>query len=98
MTCDVSLSFYENNPTVKIDKYRRLFDNVNNEDLFEDFNNIDWNYLVYTKPCIDPAVNNLSEIIENLLENHAPLIKIPDRKLKYCSKPWIDTELQAEIH
>ena len=50
---------------------------------------------VYTEPCIDTAVDNLSE---NLLENHVPLIKIPNRKLKYCSKPWVDTELQAEIH
>ena len=91
-------NFYEHNPAKKVERYRRIFDDIDTSKLFSDFNDMDWESLVYSQTCIDTAVSNLNVNIASLLENHAPLVKISNRKLKYCSKPWIDKELQAEIH
>ncbi len=81
----------------KQDVYRRNLNNVDISNLTNDFTVRDWNKLVYNEPNIDIAVDNLINKTEYLLDIHAPLLRIPNRKLKYCTKPWIDKELQDKI-
>ena len=82
----------------KVDVYKRKIDTVDSNSLIQDFNNYDWNNLVYDVLDVDTAVDNLVNSLEELLDIHAPLTKIPTRKVKYCFKPWIDKELQDLIH
>ena len=71
---------------------------MNTQALTNDFNNLNWDYLVYQQTNLDVAVDNLIYSLKKLLDTHAPLCKlrkVPARKVKYCYKPW--TELQALI-
>ncbi len=90
-------NFLENISTQKNEVYRRNIREVNAEKLYDDFNGINWNILVFNEPNLDTAVENLVNSLEDLLESHAPLNKISKRKQKYLSKPWIDFNTVTEI-
>ena len=77
--------------------YRRFFNNINEDEIHEDIDNYDWDKLVYNEPNLDTASDNLTNKIVDLADKHAPLTKVPNRKMKYCHKPWIDKELLLEI-
>ena len=77
--------------------YRRHFNNVNLENLNNEFENKDWTKLVYNEPNLDRATENVTNIIDDLLEKYVPLEKVPKRKIKYCQKPWIDKEMLKTI-
>ena len=83
--------------TDKPDIYRRNINDIDQENLIADFNNFDWNSLVFNEPNLDNGVENLLAKIDTLLEKHAPLKKVSKRKQKYCQKPWIDRELLEDI-
>ena len=90
-------SFIEKTDKEKPDIYRRNMNNINNTKLNEDFQKIDWGGLVYYEPNLDIASENLINELDKLIEIHAPLKKVSKRKQKYCTKPWIDKEMQAEL-
>ena len=70
---------------------------IDNTNLIYDFNNNDWNGLVYSEANLDAACEQVVTNIETLIDKHAPLKRISKRKLKYFNKPWIDEELLLEI-
>lgn len=77
--------------------YRRNLKNIDNTNLIYDFNNNDWNDLVYTEANLDAACEQVVTNIETLIDKHAPLKRISKRRLKYFNKPWIDKELLSDI-
>ena len=77
--------------------YRRNFDNIDIDNLNDDFNNYDWDSLVYSNKNLDEAVRNLDNVLTELCDNHAPMQKMSNRKKKYCSKPYIDKALVTDI-
>ena len=77
--------------------YRRNFKNIDNEQLNNDIDNINWYTKVVTETNIDKCFENIIDETYNLLDNHAPLIEVSHRKAKYCYKPWIDPQLLTEI-
>ena len=87
-------SSQNNNPD---EVYRRNFKNIDQENLLQDVYNIDWTSLVYTVSDIDSATENFVNEIESLLDKHAPLRKVSNRKMKHFYKPWIDKQLLEEI-
>ena len=96
-TFTIHKDYFSDCDTRKDDIFRRKINNVNTHALTNDFNNLNWDNLVYQQPSLDTAVDNLIDSLEKLLDSHAPLRKVPTRKVKYCYKPWIDKELQAQI-
>ncbi len=90
-------SFHEFTAIQKPDIYRRNIRDIDVENLSNDFNNIDWNTLVYNEANIDIAADNIVSSLDALLESHAPLNKISKRKQKYVLKPWIDQSTVADI-
>ena len=70
---------------------------INHDSLNSGFNNINWENLVYNEQNLDLASNNTISSLETLLDTHAPLYKLPSRKIKYYNKPWIDKELLTLI-
>ena len=77
--------------------YRRNIKKINTDQLDEDLNKIDWDKTVFSEPNIDNCFENIIRQTEELLDKHAPEYKVPNRKIKYCYKPWIDKELLSEI-
>ena len=77
--------------------YKRRINTIDEDDLLNDFDSYDWNTLIYNECNIDKAVDNLVNSIEELCDKHAPPIRISNRKIKYCHKPYIDQELLQQI-
>ena len=77
--------------------FRRNFSNINIENLTDDFSSYDWDSLVYNNQNLDETVCNLDNVLTELCDRHAPLQKMSNRKIKYCTKPYIDKALVVEI-
>ena len=74
--------------------YRRNTSKIDKESLFNDMEDINWYNLVCNDEIdLDSAVNNLFDNLQNLCDKHAPKVKVSKRKMKYCHKPWIDSDL-----
>ena len=90
-------NFLKNDREEKNDVYRRDYKNIDANLLINDFNNTDWEILVYNEINLEIASQNLIDIIEDLFEKHVPLKKLSNRQVKYVNKPWINPELLREI-
>ena len=74
-------------------KIRRL-NCIDKTILTADFSKYDWDTLViFSEPNVDLATDNLSKVIEELCNKHAPLIEPSNKMLKHMNKPWIDSTL-----
>ena len=76
---------------------RRNLNNIDDNKLMNDFNEINWDELVYSEPDLDAATENLQKSIVKLCDKHAPLEKLSNRCKKNFNKPWIDFELANDI-
>ena len=71
----------------------RITKNVDDTKLIEEFKSYNWDKLVYNEPNLDAAVKNLSEVMQQLCDKHAPLTTPSNRIKKHLNKPWIDANL-----
>ena len=90
-------NFLKNNREEKNDVFRRDYKNIDANLLVNDFNNTNWEILVYNEINLEIASQNLIDIIEDLFEKHVPLKKLSNHQVKYVNKPWINPELLREI-
>ena len=68
--------------------FKRNYTNINSDQLLSDFENIDWGAKVLDNSIsLNEAVLNMIHLLNSLCDNHAPLIKIPKRKINYIYKP-----------
>ena len=86
---------YMKEATPNVGKKIRLNKNIDENKLAEDFKRYDWNRLVYLEADLDIAVQNLSDVLQQLCDQHAPLTTPSNRMKKHMNKPWIDNELLA---
>ena len=77
--------------------FRRNLRKINHDKLTADFHMINWNEKVYNENNVEVCFENIITETEKLLDKHAPLTQISNRKLKHLCKPWIDEEVQKEI-
>ena len=77
--------------------YRRYIHTIDQTELFSDFNNCDWDELIYNEHNLDTATDNLTNKLQELCDKFAPLTEMSNRKKKYCQKPYIDKELLSDI-
>ena len=69
---------HENSPI-----FKRIYKNINHDLLHDDFENIDWDTKVLNNNILlNEAVLNMIKLLTDLCDKHAPLIKIPKRKIK----------------
>ena len=78
-------------------QYRRDFKNCDHNKLIDDFNGMNWDDLVIGEDNLETASDNLTNTLENLYDKHVPLVKLSNRKSKYCDKPWIRGQLLLDI-
>ena len=78
--------------------YKRNYTNINLDQLFADFENIDWiNSVLNSTISLNAAILNMINSITELCDKHAPLIKIPKGKMNYIYKPWIIKDILPYI-
>ena len=78
--------------------YKRNYSSIDVDLLLSDFNNVDWNINVLNKNItLNEAVLNFTAQLDILCDKHAPLKKVPKRKVNYIYKPWITKQILPYI-
>ena len=78
--------------------YKRNYSSIDIDLLLSDFNNVDWNINVLNKNItLNEAVLNFTAQLDILCVKHAPLKKVPKRKVNYIYKPWITKQILPYI-
>ena len=78
--------------------YKRNYSSIDVDLLLSDFNNVDWNINVLNKNItLNEAVLNFTAQLHILCVKHAPLKKVPKRKVNYIYKPWITKQILPYI-
>ena len=78
--------------------YKRNYSSIDVDLLLSDFNNVDWNINVLNKNItLNEAVLNFTVQLDILCDKHAPLKKVPKRKVNYIYKPWITKQILPYI-
>ena len=78
--------------------YKRNYSSIDVDLLLGDFNNVDWNINVLNKNItLNEAVLNFTAQLDILCDKHAPLKKVPKRKVNYIYKPWITKQILPYI-
>ena len=78
--------------------FKRNYSNINIDSLQSDFQCIDWTSTVLNdNVSLDNCVTNLINNITDLCDKHAPLKRVPDRKIKYINRPWITKDILPHI-
>ena len=79
---------HKDSPIFKIN-----YTNINLDQLLSDFANIDWGAKVLDNSIsLNEAVSHMIHLLNDLCDKHAPLTKVPKRKINYIFKPWITKE------
>ena len=74
--------------------YKRNYSSINVDLLLSYFNNVDWNINVLNNDItLNETVLNFTAELNILCDKHAPLKKVPKRKVNYIYKPWITKQI-----
>ena len=76
-------------PYKDLSYFQHDFSNLNEENLLNDFANLDLNFLNDSALDVNAKFNRLLSILDELVKTHAPLKKLTKRDIKFRNKPWI---------
>ena len=84
---------------IKIKKSKvRDFSRFSRDSFNADLANVDWNALLNKKPCdADNVFSSFYNNFNKLINKHAPMKTISNRKAKQLSKPWITKGIRISI-
>ena len=84
---------------IKIKKLKvRDFSRFSRDNFDSDLSNVDWNVLLDKKPCdVDNLFSSFYNKFNKLINKHAPMKTISNRKAKQLSKPWITKGIRISI-
>ena len=74
--------------------FQHDFSNFNEENLQNDFANLDLNYLTDNALDVNTKFNRFLSSLDELVKSHAPLKKLSKRDIKFRNKPWINGKIQ----
>ena len=78
----------------KSNTYKRNLKNVDRSKLKEDFYKVDWDKVILeNENNINDAFNGFYKTLTEILDHHAPLIKITKKERTLHLKPWINKEI-----
>ena len=78
--------------------FKRNYTNINLDQLLSDFENIDWGAKVLDNSIsLNEAVSHMIHLLNDLCDKHAPLTKVPKRKINYVFKPRITKDILPHI-
>ena len=76
----------------------RDFSRFSRDSFNADLSNVDWNALLDKKSCdVDNLFSSFYNKINKLINKHAPMKTISNRKAKQLSKPWITKGIRTSI-
>ena len=78
--------------------YKQNFKNFDRNKLKEKFHKNDWDKVILENDNnINEALNSFYKTFIEILDHHAPLIKITEKERILHLKPWINKEIQYFI-
>ena len=86
-----------NPPSNKSNIYERDWCNFVQENFILDYFSVDWNSLINNDKDVNLSFNNFFKRINAILDNHAPLMKVGEKNLRFRTKAWITLSLQKSI-
>ena len=90
-------NIFSNPPSNKIFIYERDWSNFVQENVILDYFSVAWNSIINNHKYVNLSFNNLFKRINAILDKHAPLRKVTEKKLRFRSKLWITLGLQKSI-
>ena len=80
-------------------QYKRNFKKLCTTKFKEDLENLNWIEISKTQKCnTDTSLEKLLQVINTLLDRHAPLEQLTKREIKTKSKPWLTTDILTSIN
>ena len=87
--------FIKLSPPCKSNTYKQNFKNFDRNKLKEDFYKVDWiKVILENDNNINNPFNDFYKTLTEILDHHAPLIKIAKKERVLHLKPWINKEIQ----
>ena len=74
--------------------FQHDFSNLIEENLHNDFANIDLTFLSDSALDVNAKFNGLLSILDEVVKTHAPLKKLTKRDIKFRNKPWINSKIK----
>ncbi len=74
--------------------YQHDFSKLNEENLLNEFANLDLSYLNDSTVDVNAKFNRLLSSLDEVVKTHAPLKKLTKRDIKFRNKPWINGKIQ----
>ena len=74
--------------------FQHDFSNFNEDNVRNDFANLDISYLNDNALDVNANYNRLLSNIDEAVKTHAPLRKLTKRDIKFRNKPWINGKIQ----
>ena len=74
--------------------FQHDFSSLNEENLQNDFANLDLNYLTDNALDVNAKFNRFLSSLDELVKAHAPLKKLSKKDIKFRNKPWISGKIQ----
>ena len=84
-------------PSNKSNTSERDWSNFVQENFILDYFSDDWNSIINNDKDVNLSFDNFIKRIIAILDNHASLRKVTEKKLRFRSKPWITLGLQKSI-
>ena len=78
--------------------YQHDFSRLNEDNLLNDFANLDLTYLDDENSDVNAKFNRFLSDLDELAKTHAPLKKLSKRDVKFRNKPWINSKIQKMMH
>ena len=78
--------------------YQHDFSRLNDDNLRNDFANLDLTYLDDENSDVNAKFNRFLSDLDELSKTHAPLKKLSKRDVKFRNKPWINGKIQKMMH
>ena len=77
--------------------YKRDYPKLNDHDLIEDVQSINWHDVIQTQENVNQFFNFFRSCISSIIDKHAPIRKLTKREMKDKAKPWITPGLRKPI-
>ena len=69
--------------------YKRDYSKLNDHDLIEDVQSINWPDVIQTQENVNQIFNSFHSCISSIIDKHGPIRKLTKREMKDKAKPWI---------
>lgn len=85
-------------PSCQTPVFKRKWSSFKKEDFVLDYLNIDWNKILKPLEEVDLSFSTFFNKMNNLVDQHVPIVKLSKKQIKTLYKPWITPGIITSIH